>query len=203
MISELSGDSLKTEHLDDLLELSNKHDAVLIGPGLGTSEGTAETVRQFAKKCTVPTVIDADGLNALGKAFKLNEKMILTPHREEFKRLGGEFDSMNDASSVIKLAKDTGTVVLLKGSTDVISDGERLKRNNAGCVAMTSAGTGDVLAGIIAGLLSKGMTCFDAASLGAFISGKAGEYAFDERSYGMTATDVIESIPKVLKKYLR
>jgi len=103
----------------------------------------------------------------------------------------------------MKLAKKTNSIILLKGKTDMISDGEKIRFNNTGCAAMTSAGTGDVLSGIVAGLLSKGMSRFDAAALGAFISGKAGEFAFEEKSYGLIATDIIETIPKVLKEYLR
>jgi len=203
MIDSLPGDSLGTEHLEHLLALSKNHDAVLIGPGLGTSDRTTEAVRRFVKQCAVPTVIDADGLNALGDDFVSSGKTILTPHYREFIRLGGDRYSASATLPVIRLAESTGSVVLLKGHTDRISDGKRIRANHTGCAGMTGAGTGDVLAGIVAGLLSKGMTCFDAAALGAFISGKAGECAFDERSYGMIATDVIEAIPKVLKEYLR
>ncbi|MCL2145766.1 MAG: NAD(P)H-hydrate dehydratase, partial [Methanomassiliicoccaceae archaeon] len=201
MISELSGDSLRREHLEHLLDLSLKHEAVLIGPGLGVSGDTADAVREFVRKCGVPAVIDADGLTALGKDFVSNGRTILTPHIREFEKLGGDPHKADD--SIGMLAEKMDSVILLKGKTDLISDGERIRRNITGSPGMTGAGTGDVLAGIVAGLLSKGMTCFDAAALGAFISGRAGEHAFEERSYGMTATDVIETIPKVLKEYLR
>jgi len=201
LISKLSGSSVRTEHLDLLLKLSKQHDAVLIGPGIGIFDATIEMIIQFVRECTVPVVVDADGLTALGKNFVSEGRTILTPHQKEFERLGGDYQNADD--SVKELAKKMGTVILLKGKTDRISDGERIRYNNTGCSGMTSAGTGDVLSGIVAGLLSKGMTCFDAAALGAFISGRAGEYAFEERSYGMTATDIIENIPKVLKEHLR
>ena len=84
----------------------------------------------------------------------------------------------------------------------MVSDGGRTRTNRTGTPAMTGAGTGDVLTGTVAGLLSKGMVPFDAACVGAFISGKAGEMAFEERSYGLIATDVIEKITSVLKAYL-
>jgi len=201
MIVSLSGNSLKLEHLDLLLKLSEQHDAALIGPGVGRSDETAETVRQFVKKCNVPVVVDADGLSALGKGFVSERKMILTPHIREFEKLGG--DPQRAGNSVKELAKLTNSVILLKGEVDMISDGERTRFNTTGNAGMTSAGTGDVLSGIAAGLLSKGMSCFDAAALSAFISGRAGEHAFEEMSYGMTATDIIDSIPKVFKEYLR
>ena len=201
MIIELSGNSLRMSHLDYLLELSRQYDAVLIGPGLGVYDATLETVKTFVQECTVPVVIDADGLTALGKDFVSLGTTVLTPHQREFERLCG--DTLDAADPVKELAKKMSTVILLKGRTDCISDGGRTRYNNTGCSGMTSAGTGDVLSGIVAGLLSKGMTSFDAAALGAFISGRAGELAFEEMSYGMTATDIIEKIPKVLKEYLR
>ena len=200
VISKLSGNSLRIDHLDYLLELSKQYDAVLIGPGLGVFDSTIETVRRFTQECKVPMVIDADGLTALRMDFASTGKTILTPHQREFERLGG---NPLDSNSVIEMAKKKNSVILLKGRIDKISDGERIRLNLTGCAGMTSAGTGDVLAGIVAGLLSKGMTPFDAAALGAFISGKAGERAFDERSYGMIATDIIDNIPKVLREYLR
>ena len=201
MINELSGNIVKKEHLDILLDLTKNHDAVLIGPGLGLDPSTIETVKLFVKKCGLPMVVDADAITALGEDFVSKGKMILTPHEGEFVKLGGKLYCAIDP--VRYLAKEKNSVVLLKGNTDWISDGERLRSNITGTPAMTSAGTGDVLSGIVAGLLSKGMSCFDAAALGAFISGRAGEHAFDELSYGMIATDVIDSIPKVLKEYLR
>ncbi|MDR1404572.1 MAG: NAD(P)H-hydrate dehydratase [Candidatus Methanoplasma sp.] len=201
MVSELEGESLHCGHVAEIMKLTEKFDAVLIGPGLGTSHETNEAVKEIVSSCGVPVVVDADGLTALGKEFVSPGKTVLTPHLGEFKRLGGCMEDIEH--SLIKIAKKTKSVILLKGMTDLISDGNRIKRNLAGSPGMTSAGTGDVLAGIVAGLLSKGMDPFDAAALGTFISGKAGEFSFGEKSYGMTATDVIENIPKVLKKYLR
>ncbi len=89
------------------------------------------------------------------------------------------------------------------GAIDIISDCKKTKLNSTGTPGMTSAGTGDVLSGIVAGLLAKGMDPFDAACLGAYISGLAGEYAFEERSYGLIATDVIDKVSTVILKGLR
>ena len=94
-------------------------------------------------------------------------------------------------------------VILKKGAEDVITDGSQTRINVTGTPAMTGAGTGDVLAGSVAALLSKGMSAFDAACVGAYICGKAGEYAFEKRSYGLIATDVIDGISEVLCKELR
>lgn len=192
---------LLSEHVPHLLETSKDYDVVLIGPGLGVDKDTIKAVNDFASNCKIPMVIDADAINSIGSRFRSNVPVIFTPHKGEFIKLGGS--NTFEESDVRDLAASMNSVILLKGETDIISDGERVKLNITGTPAMTGAGTGDVLAGIVAGLLSKGMKAFDAACLGAYICGRAGEYGFEENSYGMIATDVIENIPSVLKQELR
>ncbi len=194
MVIDLPGDRLTPESVDMLLGESESYDAVLIGPGLGCSEDTAEAVRGFVSGCHRPMVIDADGITAVA-GMGIDGDAVLTPHRREFRTLGD-----GDPEDV---ARAMGAVVLLKGSEDVVTDGVRTRVNRTGTPAMTGAGTGDVLAGCVAGLLAKGMTPFDAACLGAYICGRAGEMAFSEKSYGLIATDVIDAIPSVLMEGLR
>lgn len=213
IMHKLSGDLLTEKDVKELLELAKKVDAVLIGPGLGTDEGTMKAVREFISECSVPVVADADGITAIASMKKIPGKVIITPHHREFNRFfGSDFDGrfgegegyLDDArESVLKnVSKERNVTVLLKGERDVIASAERIRYNYTGTSAMTVGGTGDVLAGAVAGLLSKNMDLFDAACLGAFICGLAGEDAFDEFYHGMIATDVIGKIPKVLKKYL-
>lgn len=201
-LTALPGHIITCQHLDLLLETADRFDAVLIGMGLGTDDETSEFVRRFVSLCDRPMVIDADGLTALGTDFKTKGQTILTPHLGEYMRLGGRIG--NDMGECVsELSKRTGSVILLKGARDIVSDGNTTRFNTNGNPGMTGAGTGDVLAGTVAGLLSKGMDVYNAAALGAFISGAAGDIAFDDRSYGIIATDVIDSIPAVLKKHLR
>ena len=195
MVTSLSGDHLSPVHLPILLEEQRNYDAVLIGPGIGTDPESIQTVREFVERCDTRMVIDADGITAV-TGMKLPEGTIVTPHSGEYARLNVEGISQEGLSSEIH------AVILRKGREDVVTYNDRRRINRTGTPAMTGAGTGDVLSGIVAGLLSKGMTPFDAACLGAFISGKAGEIAFKERSYGLIATDIIDSIPSVLKTYL-
>lgn len=195
MIDRLDGDRLSPEHVPELLRMAEKCSAALIGPGLGRDEGTAKAVLEFVSSYDKPTVIDADGITAMGEFKTARSNIILTPHRAEFERIGG--------GDVRERAETIGCTILLKGKTDIISDGSRMKNNNTGCAGMTGAGTGDVLAGIVGGLLAKGMDTFDAACLGAYISGKAGEIAFERKSYGLIATDVIEAIPEILAEHFR
>lgn len=201
-VEELEGDVLGPDHVRGLLELSRAYDAVLIGPGLGTDDRTADAIRDLVGSCDKPMVIDADGLNALGKDFRANGTVILTPHSREFARLGGIIGD-DSRDGVRELAERTGATVVLKGTVDIISDGGSVRYNSTGNPGMTTGGTGDVLAGIIAGLVSKQMQAFDAACLGTYISGKAGDRAFEDRSYGLIATDVVERIPSVLKDIQR
>ena len=195
MVTPLQGDHLAIGSLSVLLEESKRYDAVLIGPGLGTSSETIQAVRCFVERCETPMVIDADGITAIA-GMELPEGTIITPHSGEYIRLNPDDMDQSELSSKIH------AVILRKGKEDVVSDGGRTRTNRTGTPAMTGAGTGDVLSGTVAGLLSKGMVPFDAACVGAFISGKAGEMAFEERSYGLIATDVIEKITSVLKAYL-
>lgn len=196
MVRTLKGDWLKPEHLYTILSIADGSDAVLIGPGLGTAKDTAEAVRALVREVRKPMVIDADGINCLAGATPESLKdVVLTPHsREAIGLLGSE-----DPAS---FCREKGCVLLIKGPEDRIYSDVDMRVNRTGCVGMTVGGTGDVLAGICAGLLSKGMRPKDAAALGAYISGKAGEMAFDEKSYGMLPTDVIERIPDVLREYL-
>ncbi|MDR0523174.1 MAG: NAD(P)H-hydrate dehydratase [Candidatus Methanoplasma sp.] len=198
VVEELEGDRLSPAHVGRLLEASKSHDAAVIGPGLGTSPETMEAVREFVSGCGIPVAVDADGLTALGRDFKAHGTVVLTPHSGEFSRLGGDL-SEGRMAGASDLAARTGATVLLKGPEDVIAGGGGTRINASGTPAMTGAGTGDVLSGIVGCLLSKGLSGMDAAALGAYISGKAGEMAFGELSYGLIATDVISRIPAVLR----
>jgi len=99
-------------------------------------------------------------------------------------------------------AKALGVTILLKGHVDIVTDGDRVKFNYTGNPGMTVGGTGDVLCGVTAGLMSKGMTPFDAARLAAFTNGYAGDLAFKEKSYGITAPDVADNLGRVLAEFL-
>ena len=194
MITDLPGRILCRESVKLLLQESLNYDAVLIGPGLGTDNETMEAVREFVSECTRPLVVDADGLTAI-RGMRLAGNAVLTPHHGEFERLGG--------GNPEDLARIMNATVLLKGRIDMITDGARSRINTTGTPAMTGAGTGDVLAGCVSALISKGMSCFDAACLGAYICGKAGEIGFKSKSYGLIATDIIDCIPSVLCEGLK
>ena len=201
IVTELSCRSLCRKDLNRLSELCETADTVLIGPGIGPGAPARNAAAEFIAMCKRPMVIDADGLNAIAdKDVRFSSPTVLTPHRGEMGRL---LCCEPDDENVMAFAKRTGAVVLLKGKEDMITDGIRIRYNRTGCAAMTVGGTGDALAGSVAGLMSKGMDAFDAACLAAYICGLAGERAFKKLSYGMTATDMVESIPRILKRCLK
>ena len=191
-------------------KLINKVDALLIGPGLGSEDETQDAVEKIISlfvKNKKPIVIDADAIKVVGKKPDLikNTQTVLTPHTGEFKELTGIKLSKNldeRKKHVEKWAKKLDVTILLKGPVDVISNGTHTKLNDIHNQAMTVGGTGDVLAGIVGALLSKNVEPFNAARIGVFMNGAAGNTAFKKRSYGLIATDIIDEIPGVLKKYL-
>ena len=195
MITSLPGDRLTTESVDLLLEDSLRYDAVLIGPGIGKDPDTMLAVKEFVRKCKTPLVIDADALSAI-IGMEILTPAIITPHKGEFRKLDSEYGGPES------LARAMNVTLLLKGHVDTITDGNATRYNRSGTPAMTGAGTGDVLSGAVAALLSKGLSTMEAASLGAFLAGKAGEYAFKDKSYGLIATDLIDEIPHVLRDNL-
>ena len=184
--------------------MQDKMHAVLIGPGIGRDERTKRAIGSLLENVKAPVVIDADALHMID-LNNLPERTVITPHRGEFRALFGEHppeDIAERKEMVMQKAKEYGIRIVLKGPVDVISDGKRTALNRSGVPRMAVGGTGDVLAGVIASLIGRGMEPYHAARLGAFITGYAGEKAFAEKSYGMIATDVIEKIPEVLKEFL-
>ena len=203
---KLPGQNLAPPHIRLLREQVEKANAVAIGPGLGLSKQTVSAVRRIVAlvvQLKKPLLLDADGLRALGVVRKkmFDASTVMTPHAGEFQAISGKPPSRDmkvRLNEVRGFASRSGGVVLLKGHTDVVSDGMRVKLNNTGNPGMTVGGTGDVLSGIVAGLLAQGVDGFRAAVAGAFINGAAGDFAEEQLGYHLTATDLLEHIPKVM-----
>ncbi|MBQ5748814.1 MAG: NAD(P)H-hydrate dehydratase [Oscillospiraceae bacterium] len=181
-----------------------KMDAVLIGPGIGRGSGISELVFEIVKTCTVPLVLDADGINAMeGHIDFLRGSScptILTPHDGEFARLGGDAKTDDRIAEAMRIARLTESVVLLKGHRTVITDGLNIYRNVTGNPGMATGGSGDVLSGIIVSLLGQHIMPLEAAAAGAWIHGMAGDICASEiGEYGMLPEDMIERIPRLLK----
>lgn len=174
---------------DRALELGEWVDALVIGPGLVDADDAA--FERTVSDLDVPTVVDADAIEPALDADLSNT--VFTPNDEEEEAIEEAYGSVETFTT------DTGAVVVSKGDEDVIvADGERTT-NDTGTSALSVAGTGDTLTGIVAGLLVQDLDRTEAAELGAWIVGKAGELATTETGTGVLATDVIERIPEAIR----
>lgn len=206
-LPETANGSVSMAALDPVLEALGRADALALGPGMTTDEQTARSVRELVAVCPVPVVLDADGLNAFtGDASALADRRseaVLTPHAGEFGRLTGVKGPDLDADRighVRALASTTAAVTLLKGARTVIAaaGGSEARINVTGSPVLATAGTGDVLTGMIGGLLAQGMSPMEAAASGAYLHGLAGMLAGIEKGESIVAGDVVESIPAAI-----
>lgn len=201
----LEGDYLNEDHLDDIFVLAQGSDAVALGGGLERNEETLLAVRKILRGLTLPCVVDADAIHAIREDKKiLRKNFIVTPHAHEFFVLTGEKpeSSVEKRITLVKEeASRLGCIILLKGHVDVISDGKRVAINKTGSPYMTVGGTGDTLSGICGALLARKVEPFEAACAACFINGKAGELAGKKLGEGLMASDLLEEIPRVLRKY--
>ncbi|CAM8645332.1 putative carbohydrate kinase [Acidimicrobiia bacterium] len=182
----------------------NRFGALVIGNGLGTTDEARDNIRQVVAAAAgrgLPTVVDADGLTALGTdaARFVGPTTVLTPHDREFARLAGHAPGPDRIAAARDLAATTGAVVLLKGGATVIAspDGDVLV-SAEGDQRLATAGTGDVLAGIIGALLASGVDPFHAAASGAFIHGRAAALGWER---GLVASDISGHLPEVLGEF--
>jgi ADP-dependent NAD(P)H-hydrate dehydratase len=178
-----------------------------VGPGLGPQNPNElkNALAMLSAKCQT-LVADADALRPviLEAPEDQRRKMVVTPHAGEFERLFGEKvpDDIEERVALVKKAAgDHGVVVLLKGPTDVISDGEMVGLNKTHSPAMTVGGTGDVLTGVTSGLAAKGLGRFDAACCAAYLNGLAGAEAARELGLHILASDVVGCLAKVMKRF--
>jgi hydroxyethylthiazole kinase-like uncharacterized protein yjeF len=202
---KLKGKHLSSNNVSFLQEHLESATAVVMGPGLGlhneTKEATLEIV-ELMKETGTPLLLDADGLKAFAD-FKRNVDLplVLTPHAREYEILTGRKLPQNlkeSAEEVQKSARKLGATILLKGAVDIVSNGENVKFNFTGNPGMTVGGTGDVLSGVVGGLLAMGVEPFKAAVAGVFVNGAAGDFVRAKKGYHMIPTDLLEWIPHVM-----
>ena len=201
-LPEVEG-KLSRESIAEILNRLPSMDAVLIGCGLGQSEGTLAVVQAVLENAKCPVVLDADGINVLsvhkdilrGRVYPT----ILTPHDGEFARIGGILTE-NRMESAARLARDLHSIVLLKGHKTCITDGVTGYVNTTGNPGMAVGGSGDVLAGMIVSLLGQGIAPLEAAACGAWLHGAAGDLCAAELGqYAMLPTDMLHKLPRLLK----
>jgi NAD(P)H-hydrate epimerase len=187
-----------------VLEIAASMDAVVIGPGLGRSEKTQDFVLDVVARCGRPVVIDADGLfglraQALSRIAQRDQPAVLTPHPGEMARLLGlekEAVQKDRVKALRRAVSETRSTAVLKGRHSLVgSPRSEVWLNPTGSPSLASAGTGDVLAGVIGALLARGVSADLAAGAGVFVHGLAGERAGKRRPWGVVAGDVIDALP--------
>lgn len=197
------GGKLSLEAIPEIIERLPKIDAVLIGCGLGQSEGTFAVVKAVLENASCPVVVDADGINVLFRHKDIlrgrKYPTILTPHDGEFARIGGKIGNDRVAAAQT-LARDIGCIMLLKGHETVITDGVSTYINHTGNPGMAVGGSGDLLAGVIVSLLGQGIEPLKAAACGAWLHGTAADLcAMEMGQYSMLPTDMLAFLPRLLK----
>lgn len=194
---------LSAEAIPQILNRLPAMDAILIGCGLGISEGTLAVVKAVLETAVCPVVLDADGINVLSGHMDIlrgrQYPTILTPHDGEFRRVGGSVGDDRMASAGV-FASEFGCVLLLKGHRTCITDGQTGYVNGTGNPGMAVGGSGDVLAGILTGLLGQGIEPLKAAACAAWLHGAAGDLCASELGqYAMLPTDMLSALPRLLK----
>ena len=194
------------EQIDKALE---KLKAVCIGMGWGESNENSKILNYILETKEIPVVIDADGLNTLAKMDKnilktTKCKVILTPHLKEFERISGyNFEDIknNPQELAIKFAKENNIILLLKGHTTIVTNGTEGYLVKRGCSGMATAGSGDVLSGILVGILGYNKPNCLTVAAGAYLAGLAGELAQEElNDISMKASDTIRKIPESINE---
>jgi NAD(P)H-hydrate epimerase len=201
---------ISVQAIEQLAPWFSKASCIAIGPGMGRSRELQLLMSQLLRRATCPLVIDADGLNNLAESggwpLKSKQPVVITPHPGEWSRLSGIAATDRDAqgrSAIITARKFDALTIVLKGHQTLITDGKSAVLNATGTPAMAVAGSGDVLTGMITGLICQGLTLRDAAHLAVHVHGQAAEAA--QRANGthvVLPTELIEFLGKVLAEHI-
>ncbi|MCK4917021.1 MAG: NAD(P)H-hydrate dehydratase [Candidatus Omnitrophica bacterium] len=196
--------------LKEIRKKINKFDVVILGPGASIRPSAIKLMVSIIKSIDKPLIVDADAITALSTNLNIlnsrkTNKLILTPHLGEFSRLI-KLDIGEIKKKRKKLVKDFALrynlILVLKGHTTLVSDGKEIFENNTGNPGMATAGMGDILAGIITGLVVQGLDCFEAAKIGVHLHGLSADYAVkDKTETCLIASDVLQYLPEGLKSF--
>ena len=209
-LAETRKATLSLRAKSDILNKVKGADVIIVGPGLSRHPETKKLIRQLIVNIKKPMVLDADALNAVSDDVsilkKIHQGYIVTPHPGEMSRLvkkSTAYVKNNRLSIAKKFSNNYNAVVVLKGSGTVVTDCGAKKHciNKSGNPGMATAGSGDVLAGIIGGFLAQGLALFEAARLAVYVHGVAGDLAAREKGeIGLIASDILDKVPPAIKK---
>lgn len=196
----------RNERIISDMTLHHTHQAVAVGPGIGTGESTVNALESLLKSCKSPLVLDADALNCIVKRpallSMLPPRTVITPHIGEFDRLFGEHTTSEQRlKKAIEMSRHYNIVIVLKSHyTMIVRPTGKVYFNSTGNPGMATAGAGDVLTGVIAAFMAQGFQPEHAATIGVFVHGLAGDIAADEiGEYGMTASDISDRLGRAIK----
>ena len=192
-----------------LLEAARETDCVVLGPGMPVAGETGELMRLLIPEIFPPLILDGGALSAIGDDMMIIRKRrgatVITPHPGEMGRLTNRPTAHVQEKRrdfAVKYAKHSGAVVALKGASTIVTDGGGVYENKSGNPGMATAGSGDVLCGVVAALTGQGLPPFEAAKLGVFLHGRAGDLAAGEKGmHGMIASDMIDKLPAAFLEY--
>jgi NAD(P)H-hydrate epimerase len=202
IVQAYDGNRLEPDHVSDLVDTAESYDdVVVLGPGLGNADETLKAAKQFLAQFSGKAVVDADALPMVPEV-ETDATLVCTPNRKELAKMGGpEVESAEQlrerADDIEAFAADLGHVVVAKAKDDVISNGEKTRVSRAGTSGMSVGGTGDTLAGAVAGLLAT-HDPFQSGCMAAYANGRAGELLDDERHDGLLASDLLDALPRAL-----
>jgi NAD(P)H-hydrate epimerase len=207
IVRSFPGEYLDMKAVTPILEFAKKCDAILLGPGLGEREETFEALLKIVKSLTIPTVLDAGAIQVFQKIkdVPLQQKIVITPHHNEFETLTGKDIKISGSQSgkvvlLRTLATDLKINILLKGPQDLIASEEgEILLNNTGNAGMTVGGSGDVLSGFVASLIAQGAPPFAACQAATYLLGRAGDNLFKQKAYCFSATDLALEIPYTVR----
>jgi len=197
--------------LEMILDLAERASALAVGPGMGTGDEGRRLVEGILREVDSPVLLDADAITLLAGTDALAHRgapAVITPHAGELGRLlgaGAKEVSARRLRSVRSAVEEHGCCVLLKGSDTLVAYGGKVAVNSTGSVALATAGTGDVLSGVIGALLSRGMDAYDATRAGAWVHGRAAELWLEATGWpaeSLIATDLLAFLPEALKEIL-
>ncbi len=208
-LPEDSSGRISAKAINHVLEAAVENDCLAFGPGIGVSGALRSLLKTLLEQDRLRLTIDADGLNNLAGIKDwftgLQASLILTPHPGEMKRLWSallrEPLPPDRRQQAVRLAQKTKTTVVLKGAGTVVTDGQKFYINKTGNPGMATAGSGDVLTGIITALAGQGLNNFDAAVMGVYTHGLAGDIAAENLGQtSLISTDIIDALPEALKR---
>jgi NAD(P)H-hydrate epimerase len=209
IVHKFPGEYLDMKGVEPIIEYSKKCDVILMGPGLGEREETFEALLHIVQNISIPTILDASAIQVLQKIkhFPLKQKVVITPHHNEFEHLTGKDVKITGSVSgkvvlLRTIATDLKINILLKGPNDFIaSEYGEVVMNSTGNAGMTVGGSGDVLAGFVSAIMAHGANPYDACRAAAYVFGKTGDLLLKQKGYCFSASDLAFELPYVIREF--